>query len=421
MTAVGFFSRSQLDAMHRRPLSLVPRCGACGLYKQCQSPKMEVDGDGRKKILILGEAPGPDEDKRGRPFVGVAGQRLIETLDEIGIDFRRDCWITNAIACYPGRKGNVIATPTDQQVSHCRPKVVGVVKRLQPNVIIPLGGTAINSLMGWLWRGESASAGEGGEEKGKKKTGGVQRWVGWQIPCQAINSWVVSSYHPSFCNRVKDPVVDMFFKRHLEAATAQENRPWEEVPDYRQQVRVVMDPNEAGDRVRELTRSGKLLVFDLETDRLKPDHPDARIVTCSVSDGEVSVAYPWQGAAITATKDMARSKSPKAGWNIVFETRYCARLLGIVPKRWVYDGMTGTHVLDNRSGITSVKFQGFVRLGAPSWDDHIKPYLKAKKGGNNKNRIDEVDLRLLLLYNGLDSLIEHKVCVIQMAELGIAL
>jgi hypothetical protein len=78
--------------------------------------------------------------------------------------------------------------------------------------------------------------------------------------------------------------------------------------------------------------------------------------------------------------------------------------------------MQAAHVLDNRHGITSVKFQAFVRLGVSLWDKDVSPFLEVD-GGNQPNRIREVDLRQLLVYNGMDALLEYKLAEIMMKEL----
>ena len=74
--------------------------------------------------------------------------------------------------------------------------------------------------------------------------------------------------------------------------------------------------------------------------------------------------------------------------------------------------MLAAHVLDNRPGITSLKFQAFVLLGQENYNSHIKPFLKAKKG-SKFNRIHELDLNDLLLYGGLDSYLEYWVAMKQ--------
>jgi hypothetical protein len=91
--------------------------------------------------------------------------------------------------------------------------------------------------------------------------------------------------------------------------------------------------------------------------------------------------------------------------------------LGHGVKNWAWDGMQAAHVLDGRTGITSLKFQAFVQFGLPLWNKTVEPYLEAD-GGNQKNRIDKCDLHELLLYCGLDSLIEFRLAKKQMKEMA---
>ena len=90
---------------------------------------------------------------------------------------------------------------------------------------------------------------------------------------------------------------------------------------------------------------------------------------------------------------------------------------------WAFDTMQAAHILDNRPGITSLKFQAYVRFGVLGYDEEVDPYLKAKSS-NEVNRIMELvnspeGFRKLMLYNGIDSLMEYRLALKQMEELGI--
>ena len=75
------------------------------------------------------------------------------------------------------------------------------------------------------------------------------------------------------------------------------------------------------------------------------------------------------------------------------------------------------HTLDNRKGTSGLKFQAFVQLGAESYDDRLKPYMQTE-GGNQQNRLKEVDLNTLLKYCGLDALLAYKISKMQMEKVG---
>jgi uracil-DNA glycosylase len=397
--ADGFFSLGDVLQV-RKPLPLLPKCGECGLYRTCKSKKMVPFGKGRRKILIVGEAPGHTEDEVGRPFVGKAGQYLRQRLRKFGINPDTDCLITNALICRP-----IDNKITDQRmIEYCRPNLLKTLQEFDPNVVILLGGPAHKSLLGHLW---------------KENVGAVTRWVGWKIPCQRYNCWVCPTYHPSYLMRQDNVVLDRMFEQHLEAALElADNKPWKQIPDYKSKVTVEYDPHTAAKLVRRVIKEGKPTAFDYETSALKPDGPNARIVCCSVSNGAVTVAYPWQGEAITATKELIVSDVPKIASNMKFEDRWTWKHLKCQVNNWDWDTMLAAHVLDNRPEITSIKFQAFVRLGVEPYNDHIAPYLESKEpGGNSLNRIKEVDMNDLLVYCGLDSLLEWKVAKAQKEEM----
>jgi uracil-DNA glycosylase family 4 len=404
----GFFSSTAAPVQPRRtPLLLIPKCGACGLYQTCESPKMPVSGKGDRGVLIVGEAPGEDEDDQGRQFVGKTGQRLRRALRALDINADRDCWFTNALICRP--PGNKI--PKDQMVEWCRPNLITTINELKPKVVILLGGRAIDSLIGHLWR-------EG--------TGEVRRWVGWNIPSQQYNTWVCPTYHPSYIERAEDDqtfaVLERMWLKHLRGAFAHSSRPFKTAPNFAERISVELDAGRAAKMLLgRFNQRQKPIAFDFETTCLKPDGPKAEIWCCAVSDGDVTIAYPWQGEAVKATWELLHNKEvPKIGYNMKFEERWVLAKSGKPVANWRICGMTATHVLDNRPMITALKFQAFVLLGQQPYDDHIRPYLDSE-GGNTANRIKEAPLAQVLQYCGMDALLEWNVAQEQKKPLGVKL
>ena len=390
----GFFSKSTL-AKSKPPAYTIPQCGICGIFKHCRSPKMPVTGDGRRGILVVAEYPGEEEDKQNKQLVGSSGQLLRRVLKKHGVDLDRDCWKTNAIICSPDEP------PTDKEIEYCRPNVTRTIKDLQPSTIILLGGAAVRSVMKPYWDGD---------------IGGIGKWAGWQIPLRPLNAWVCPTFNPAFLLHSKDDVPAIFFNDHIKGAVALEERP--NLPDITKQVRVLMNGDKAAYWLSEVQSRGGPISFDFETNMLKPDSPDARIISCAVCwRGKKTIAFPWNGLAVDAMRALLMSPLPKIAANIKFEQRWSLAKLGCRVTRWVWDTMQQAHVCDNRPGITSVAFQSLVRLGIPSYDSHIKPFLRSK-GANIPNQIEEIELRDLLKYNGYDAVCEYFVAKSQVAELG---
>ena len=395
----GFFPASEVVAY--KPQMVIPRCGACGLHLGCQSPKMPVSGQGRMGILVVTEAPGEAEDQKGSHLAGPGGQYLRSVMSSHGVDLDRDCWTVGALSCRPPDS----RPPTTKEIDYCRPLVDKAIRELNPRVILVLGGAAIRSVIGPIWR---------------DNPGEVRLWTGWKIPAQRYNAWIVPAQDPSeICRMEKDregPVFRLWFERHVESALKVDGRPWDEVPNYASQVRVLLDPNQAAVWIREKIAAGGSIAFDYETNMLKPDGQDARIVCCSICwRGRETIAYPWVGEAIVASKEILESDVPKLGANNKFETRW-SRRFGIEVANWSWDTMLSAHHLDSREGITSVKFQAFVRFGQEDWSAAIKPYLESPSS-ITPNRIHQVNLRSLLVYCGVDSLIEFKLAMNQRQEM----
>lgn len=117
-------------------------CTLCPLHKS-RRHAVPGEGDAILPIMFVGEAPGGDEDRLGRPFVGAAGRRLNGLLASVGID-RRDVRIENCCRCRPPVVDRRQTAPTTDQIATCRPYLDRVVALLQPKILVPLGATALS-------------------------------------------------------------------------------------------------------------------------------------------------------------------------------------------------------------------------------------------------------------------------------------
>ncbi len=119
----------------------VVNCRACGLRAGCQQV---VFGEGYPGLMVIGEGPGADEDRLGRPFVGKAGQLLDKILASGGFDRHRNAYIANVVKCRP--PGNRVPTPTECLA--CLPYLREQMYILQPKVVLLLGATALRGVLG---------------------------------------------------------------------------------------------------------------------------------------------------------------------------------------------------------------------------------------------------------------------------------
>jgi DNA polymerase len=127
----------------------VRSCRGCELYRCATQPVFGV-GPENARVLLVGEQPGDQEDLTGLPFVGPAGQLLDRALSDAGVD-RGDLYITNAVKHFKyveRGKRRLHQTPRGPEISACRPWVEAEIDAVKPDLIVCLGGTAAQSLMG---------------------------------------------------------------------------------------------------------------------------------------------------------------------------------------------------------------------------------------------------------------------------------
>ncbi len=124
-------------------------CQACDLWKR---GTQTVFGEGapNAKIMFVGEQPGDQEDLEGRPFVGPAGKLLDRALEDAGID-RKKVYVTNAVKHFswePRGKRRIHKKPNAVEIAACRPWLDAEIATLRPKIIVLLGATAAQSLLG---------------------------------------------------------------------------------------------------------------------------------------------------------------------------------------------------------------------------------------------------------------------------------
>jgi DNA polymerase len=131
----------------------VQGCRGCQLYKNATQA---VFGEGTRSaaVMLVGEQPGDQEDKAGRPFVGPAGRLLDRALEEAGID-RKATYVTNAVKHFKWDsrgKRRIHAKPSWSEVAACRPWLEAELAVVKPTVLVLLGAVAAQGLLGKQFR-----------------------------------------------------------------------------------------------------------------------------------------------------------------------------------------------------------------------------------------------------------------------------
>jgi DNA polymerase len=142
-------------------------------------------GNPNAKLLLIGEAPGPQENIKGKPFVGPAGQLLDKILLAGNFDPENDVYITNSVfRMPPGADGKSFRKPTDAEVEYYRPFVFEIIRTVDPLVILLTGNVACLSVL--------------------KKTGITSLRGQWT---QLDGRWLMPIFHPSYLlrNQSREP------------------------------------------------------------------------------------------------------------------------------------------------------------------------------------------------------------------------
>lgn len=137
-------------------------------------------GNPEAKLLIIGEAPGPEENVRGKPFVGRAGQMLDKVLQAADFDPEKDVYITNSVfRMPPGEDGKPFRKPNNEEINYYRPYVFEIIRFVDPRVILLTGNVACQSVLNNT--GITSLRGKWTEMDGR---------------------WIMPIFHPSYLLRV---------------------------------------------------------------------------------------------------------------------------------------------------------------------------------------------------------------------------
>jgi DNA polymerase len=155
----------------------VKNCKKCGLWEDRNNYAFG-EGDPNAEIVFVGEAPGREEDKRGKPFIGSAGKVLSKTLEKAGLK-RKDVYITNILKCRPPNNRD----PLPEEVKSCSPYLIRQIESIRPKVIVCLGKHASSFILELFGLDFSSIS---------RDRGRVYKLSKW-----GLDLFVVPTYHPA--------------------------------------------------------------------------------------------------------------------------------------------------------------------------------------------------------------------------------
>lgn len=182
MSAVGFLpAKLELTTLARA----AKKCRGCPIY--CNATQV-VFGQGptRAPLMLIGEQPGDQEDREGKPFVGPSGRLLDEAMEHAGIP-RAQVYVTNAVKHFkwePRGTRRLHAKPSSREIAACRPWLEAEIQVVHPRMIVCLGATAAQSLLGNKFR--------------------LTQHRGEAIRDTSWAPWLLATVHPSALLRMPD-------------------------------------------------------------------------------------------------------------------------------------------------------------------------------------------------------------------------
>lgn len=397
----GFFSKKTLNEATRKkgkPMT----CVSCGLLKNAKNPKIQPSGNFKKGILNVFPFPSNIEDKRGKAFVSKDAEYVDSMYKKIGISLEEDCLNTYAVSCYSD-KIDIFS------VDCCNRFLKKLIKEHQPKIIVLFGTEPVQSLIGKTWKGKLGDLRE--EHKSK--------WTGWAIPDQDLGCFIVPTFSPKWVMESDAKVQEVVFKKHFKVIEKCIQQPY--FPKYEPPLveKLTEDKLVILNTIRDCKAS-----FDIETTGIKPHDKGHRIVC-------MSIAYTANNCYVFEIPRSRKARKPiidflqrqsvqKIAHNLKFEDTWCNVRLKTNVINWFWDTMLGTHIIDNRPGITGLKFQTYVQLGIMDYESEVSPYLKSKddKNSNAHNTILELmenqnKKEQLFKYCALDSIFTYRIQELQ--------
>ena len=335
-------------------------CNKCKLFKTCKNPCIQGVGPIPANIMLIGTAPGADEDKQGLPFVGAAGKRLNIILKEAGLD-RNSLRVDNTVRCRPIDNRD----PEPEEIKACFPYLEEEIQKVKPKIIVPLGGIALQTIQGLE---------------------GIASWAGTKHWNEKYNCWVMPTFHPAYiCRRLglQGVMID-----HLKNVVEWLKNPIEpDPPKY-----VIIDTIEKAQKFFDRLSKVDIFAFDIETSGL--DFWKDKILCCSFSwkerTGVVLLILQqhckefWKPEEkewiIEQLKKVLESNIGKIGQNLSFDIQFL-KSSGIKLNNFTFDTMLAHHLLDENvgregHGLDTMVLRYFPDMG--KYDEELSKYLPNK-------------------------------------------
>jgi DNA polymerase len=355
-------------------------CASCPLHDAQRFNPVPGYGNLQARLIVVGEAPGPEEARRGLPFVGASGRELDKVFRELGVE-RKEIYCANSTLCFPQATG--YKNPPPKAIQACRDRLVQELLAM-PNrhVIVTMGSVAAQAVMGRT---------------------GVLRLVGRAEWSDEFSCFVVYCTHPAYVLRNRSADVEYeaacrravsLLSQPLSPSTLRNDRPEPSFTRYD-------DPVAAVRLVEKLLAATGPVACDIETDGLDFKKDQLLEIGFSV-DGEHAHILPYETCLDERVRKPLRrlleGSSPSICYhNGIFDVRHIRKWLKIEAPHIGDDTLLLHYALDERSGgdagseggeaggtgggggYHDLKGLAGRYCNAPVWNEEIHEYVKTKK------------------------------------------
>lgn len=375
-------------------------CLACKLHGKCTTPNIPVAGKGKLGILIIGEAPTTNEDKKGEFLVGSSASFLRKKLSDRGLRLDDDFWYTTTITCKTP-KGK---EPTDKQLNLCRDKLLRTIDELNPAFIWTVGNVATKALLG----------------HGLKKVS-ITSLCGRNIPLHDRDCWVTPMMpHSIAAQKERDKNVQSYYDRLLYRAIqfVKDDLPLPYVNPF-ENITYLHDAQDIVATIHKIIDSGVISSFDFETTGLYPWIPGHMTTSMGISTHDTTYAFPVEHPEAEFTdKEMDDIEDAIAAYieakhltkvahHANFDIRWTEWVMNTMPQGKFPCTMTGAHILDHRPGNLSLKDIAFINWGIVDYDKATDGYIRTVPG-TDFNKMHKMPLKEQLMYVGADARLTLK-------------
>ncbi len=410
-----FFSDHELDEQTKTKFDKddLTNCSECGLSKGNTVQRMKKQGIG--KVLMIGEYPSKMDDKNKKSFTDKSASFLRKELSKNDLSIHDNFTTINAVNCYPGTIGDSKKTldPGDLHIGCCKPYVDSIIEETNPVHIWAMGKNAIKTLL-----------------MGDFKDIGINQFRGLCIPDQKLNAWISFMFdYPYVHSKKEDTNILKLYQRDLRAARNRIKLHKKRPPKFElnaSDVECLYNYNDVVQVLDTLSFVKGRQTLDLETSGIKPFRNGHFIASisitvkdkCGYNKKTYSFPYEYKNYWSSYELEVIRTKmqmllcDPEIEWvaqNMKYENLWCKFFFNAHDINWHWDTMMGSRIQDNRRKFSGLKFQTYLHYGVRPYDMHITPFLKSKKG-TEFNRVDEVKLEDLLVYNGFDTKMTDLLC-----------